>query len=58
MKEKIKLCARQAIRFLETYRMALSFFENLHKLWGSEQTLDKQTFLKFEFEEGLLFAKK
>ena len=56
--EKIKHCGRPLPEFDSTFRTALSFLSNPHKLWLSDELIHKRTVLKLVFTEKLAYDLK
>lgn len=58
LEEKISKCGSALPDFDKTYRTAIKFLENPHKLWASDRLEDKRTAIKLVFTEKLPYDKK
>ncbi len=57
LEEKISKCEAKLPDFDKTYKTAIKFLENPHKIWASERPEDKCTAIKLVFTEKLPYDK-
>ncbi|TDF42444.1 recombinase [Alteromonadaceae bacterium M269] len=55
LQEKISKCGTQTGNYDKSFRTAMSFLENPHKLWASEQYEHKRAVIQLAFSERLVY---
>ncbi len=57
IQEKIQNCGRPLTAFDETFRTAMDFLANLHRLWTSDKLEDRRLVLRLVFSEKLPYQR-